>query len=381
MLKSSSRALTLVAQQISQQAAPAVTASAVFNQSGQQVQQFRFIGGDKIPEFWGKPSAYTEGTAFLGTPTNHLETLNKRPLSPDVLEIDGKSMHYKFPWGALSSITNRATGVALSVGTVTAAVIALRGDLTGTVQAIAATNGLLLFPFKFAVTYTILYHWLGGIRHVLWDHSKIGNQQGVRAGDVICLFGEVGSGKSVFSRAFIRASARDCTLPVPSPTFLLQNIYDEDVLGSGSVPIHHFDLYRLPPAAGPDEVAMYRLNLDSSFSQACSLIEWPERLMKLMPATYLAVYIQPIINPAPVPGSGHRQVSSTQEAAGNDESDSGDVYADTRPRLISMEPHGGTWHQLLAQLVVDLSTVAGQHGLHVLQAELAQGQTELSSRL
>lgn len=33
----------------------------------------RFIGGDKIPEFWGKPSAYTEGTAFLGTPKNHLD--------------------------------------------------------------------------------------------------------------------------------------------------------------------------------------------------------------------------------------------------------------------------------------------------------------------
>jgi hypothetical protein len=33
----------------------------------------RYIGGDKIPEFWGKPSAYTEGTDFLGTPKDHLE--------------------------------------------------------------------------------------------------------------------------------------------------------------------------------------------------------------------------------------------------------------------------------------------------------------------
>ncbi len=99
----------------------------------------RGIGGDKIPEFWGKPSEYTEGTAFLGTPRNHLEVsvlsvvreamhdrgdacmrsaqlIKKRPLSPDVIEIDGKSPHYKFPMGAISSITNRATGVALSVG-------------------------------------------------------------------------------------------------------------------------------------------------------------------------------------------------------------------------------------------------------------------------
>lgn len=45
-----------------------------------------------------------------------LQRVYGRPLSPDVLEIDGKSMHYKFPWGPLSSIANRVTGVALSVG-------------------------------------------------------------------------------------------------------------------------------------------------------------------------------------------------------------------------------------------------------------------------
>jgi len=45
-----------------------------------------------------------------------MQRIQIRPLSPDVLEIDGKSAHYKFPWGALSSIANRVTGVALSVG-------------------------------------------------------------------------------------------------------------------------------------------------------------------------------------------------------------------------------------------------------------------------
>lgn len=45
-----------------------------------------------------------------------LQSLKKRPLSPDVIDLDGKHPHYVFPWGALSSITNRVTGVALSVG-------------------------------------------------------------------------------------------------------------------------------------------------------------------------------------------------------------------------------------------------------------------------
>lgn len=44
------------------------------------------------------------------------QLIKKRPLSPDVLEIDNKTPHYKFPLGALSSIMNRVTGAVLSVG-------------------------------------------------------------------------------------------------------------------------------------------------------------------------------------------------------------------------------------------------------------------------
>jgi succinate dehydrogenase (ubiquinone) cytochrome b560 subunit len=92
-----------------------------------------------VPEFYGKPSPYTSGTGFLGTPTDHLEVggwlllaihfskllpaytcysqrVAKRPVSPHVFEIDGKGTHYKMPINAISSIVNRATGVALSVG-------------------------------------------------------------------------------------------------------------------------------------------------------------------------------------------------------------------------------------------------------------------------
>lgn len=45
---------------------------------------------------------------------------------------------------------------------------------------------------------------------------------GLQAGDVYCLQGDVGAGKSVFSRAFIRTAAGDPSLTVPSPTYLLQ---------------------------------------------------------------------------------------------------------------------------------------------------------------
>lgn len=45
-----------------------------------------------------------------------MQRTSKRPVSPHVFEIDGKSMHYRMPINAISSIMNRATGVALSVG-------------------------------------------------------------------------------------------------------------------------------------------------------------------------------------------------------------------------------------------------------------------------
>ncbi|KXZ42627.1 hypothetical protein GPECTOR_129g557 [Gonium pectorale] len=137
-------------------------------------QQFRHIGGDKVPEFWGRPSQYTEGTNFLGTPKNHLDLINKRPLSPDVFDIDHKSPHYKFPLGALSSIVNRVTGVAMSVGFAGAGVLALRGGLDPVVSAMSGSL-LLGFPAKFLLSYCLIYHYAGALRHFTWDHHKIGN--------------------------------------------------------------------------------------------------------------------------------------------------------------------------------------------------------------
>ena len=43
----------------------------------------------------------------------------------------------------------------------------------------------------------------------------------------VCLYGDVGAGKSAFARAFVRAAAGDADLPVPSPTYLLHNVYDD----------------------------------------------------------------------------------------------------------------------------------------------------------
>ncbi|HEV2301468.1 MAG TPA: tRNA (adenosine(37)-N6)-threonylcarbamoyltransferase complex ATPase subunit type 1 TsaE [Stellaceae bacterium] len=98
-----------------------------------------------------------------------------------------------------------------------------------------------------------------------------------RAGDVIALCGELGTGKTSFARAFIRA--RGGGEEVPSPTFTLVQVYD--LPGAA---VWHFDLYRLEAAE-----EAWELGIEEAFAEGISLIEWPERLGPLLPRRRLAV--------------------------------------------------------------------------------------------
>jgi tRNA threonylcarbamoyladenosine biosynthesis protein TsaE len=98
-----------------------------------------------------------------------------------------------------------------------------------------------------------------------------------RQGDVIGLQGPLGSGKTTFARAFIRAYGGGGE-EVPSPTFALVEVYSF----ADKPPLWHFDLYRLN---APEEV--WELGIEEAWSDGISLIEWPERLGKLLPAEHL----------------------------------------------------------------------------------------------
>ena len=133
------------------------------------------IGQTGVPEEYGQPK--TGGTSFLGTPTNHRELLNKRPLSPDVLDVDGKSAHYKFPIVALSSITNRITGCVLSGAVGVGGAIACVGGpeaVPETVELFKSQFPLLVFPAKAMLSFPFVYHGVAGLRHVIWDMSVFG---------------------------------------------------------------------------------------------------------------------------------------------------------------------------------------------------------------
>ncbi len=97
-----------------------------------------------------------------------------------------------------------------------------------------------------------------------------------RTGDVLALWGGLGTGKTAFARAFInRLTAKP--EDVPSPTFTLLQVYDTAIC-----PLYHFDLYRLEH---PDEV--FELGIEDAFVEGISLIEWPERLGPYIPGDRL----------------------------------------------------------------------------------------------
>ncbi len=102
-------------------------------------------------------------------------------------------------------------------------------------------------------------------------------------GDAILLSGPVGAGKSAFARALIRARLGDPGAEVPSPTFTLVQTY-----GEGESALWHADLYRL---SHPDEVA--ELGLLAALEEAICLVEWPDRLGSLAPASALRLDLAP----------------------------------------------------------------------------------------
>ncbi len=106
----------------------------------------------------------------------------------------------------------------------------------------------------------------------------------LHAGDVICLHGDLGAGKTTFSSGIIKAFNPDVTEAV-SPTFTLVQIYDafsDNFTGE----IWHFDFYRLE-----DENEVYEIGLDEALTSAVSLIEWPEKIEHFLPDNCLHLYL------------------------------------------------------------------------------------------
>jgi tRNA threonylcarbamoyladenosine biosynthesis protein TsaE len=112
----------------------------------------------------------------------------------------------------------------------------------------------------------------------------LGRRLGERIGpgDVVCLSGNLGAGKTTLARGAIEAWTGQPE-EAPSPTYTLVQTYDGE---RGE--LWHVDLYRLKR---PDDA--WELGLEDAFVSAACLIEWPERLEGQLPRDRLDVELKP----------------------------------------------------------------------------------------
>ena len=101
-------------------------------------------------------------------------------------------------------------------------------------------------------------------------------------GDVICLSGELGAGKTVFSRGI--GIGWGATLPLTSPTY---NLVHEHERRADSSRLYHLDFYRISGAGDAETLGIYEL-LDEGEILVC---EWPERVLDILPAQRLWIEI------------------------------------------------------------------------------------------
>ena len=101
-----------------------------------------------------------------------------------------------------------------------------------------------------------------------------------QAGDVVCLWGELGAGKTVFAKGF--GAGLGVTDTISSPSFVLMGEY------AGRLPLFHIDLYRLSSAQEAIEGGL----LDDRQAAGVVLIEWPDRLGTALPEDRLDVRIE-----------------------------------------------------------------------------------------
>ena len=112
--------------------------------------------------------------------------------------------------------------------------------------------------------------------------TKIGIQLGklVMPGDIICLTGDLGTGKTHITKGIAKGLSID--EHITSPTFTIVNEY------MGRLKLYHFDVYRVND---PDEI--YAIGFDEYiFSEGVSVIEWSNYIEELIPDEHISVSLE-----------------------------------------------------------------------------------------
>ncbi|SNS47568.1 tRNA threonylcarbamoyladenosine biosynthesis protein TsaE [Anaerovirgula multivorans] len=108
--------------------------------------------------------------------------------------------------------------------------------------------------------------------------SKLGKI--VKPGDIICLIGDLGAGKTTFTKAF--AKGLEVEDYVTSPTFTILQEYE------GRIPLYHFDVYRIEDV-GEMENIPYE---EYFYGDGVCVIEWAELIREILPKDYIRIEIK-----------------------------------------------------------------------------------------
>jgi len=109
--------------------------------------------------------------------------------------------------------------------------------------------------------------------------KKLGSE--AKKGDIYCLIGDLGVGKTIFTKGF--AKGLEIDEEITSPTFTIVNEYT-----SGKMPLYHFDVYRIN-----DIEEMYEIGFEEYiFGEGISFIEWANNIEEIIPKDAIWINIK-----------------------------------------------------------------------------------------
>lgn len=101
-----------------------------------------------------------------------------------------------------------------------------------------------------------------------------------RPGDIYALIGDLGVGKTAFTKGF--AAGLGISEPIVSPTFTFLQIYED-----GTMPLYHFDVYRISDVSEMDEIGYE----DCFYGNGVSIMEWADLVPEIIPESAKKVTI------------------------------------------------------------------------------------------
>lgn len=134
------------------------------------------------------------------------------------------------------------------------------------------------------------------------ETAELGRRLGkeAKAGEVYTLIGDLGVGKTVFTKGI--AEGLGITESVNSPTFTIVQVYD-----TGRMPFYHFDVYRIGDIEEMDEIGYE----DYFYGEGLTMIEWANLIEEILPKKRKDIVIEKDLEK----GFDYRKITVTEVEA------------------------------------------------------------------